>query len=81
MVTGSVAESVAPIEMASTQVMVKPSNGILVHSHRIRPSETAEMKVPANAKVKMVPILRKKFACDALARVFNCLRVPLFMAV
>ena len=61
-VTGSVAERVAPTEMASTQVMVSPSKGILVHSQRIKPSDTAEIKVPANAKVRMVPIFRKKFA-------------------
>ena len=63
MVTGSVAERVAPTEMASTQVMVKPSNGTLVHSQRIKPNETAEIKVPAKAKVRIVPMLRKKFAC------------------
>lgn len=61
-VTGSVADRVAPTEIASTQVMVSPSKGILVHSQRIRPSETAEIKVPAKAKVRMVPIFRKKFA-------------------
>lgn len=67
MVTGSVADNVAPTEMASTQVMVKPSNGTLVHSHKIRPSDTAEMKVPAKAKVKIVPMLRKKLACNMSA--------------
>ncbi len=66
MVTGSVADSVAPTENASTKVMLRPSNGILVHSHRITPSTTAEMKVPANANVRIVPMLRKKFACYAL---------------
>ena len=66
-VTGSVADSVAPTEMASTQVICRPSKGILVHSQSISPNETAEMKVPANAKVKMVPMLRKKFACDRLS--------------
>jgi hypothetical protein len=66
-VTGSVAESVAPTEMASTQVMVSPSKGILVHSHRMVPSETAEMKVPAKAKVRIVPIFLKKLACQQSA--------------
>lgn len=62
MVTGSVADRVAPTEIASTQVIVSPSKGILVHSQRIRPRETAEIKVPAKAKVRIVPIFRKKFA-------------------
>lgn len=66
-VTGSVADRVAPTEMASTQVIVSPSKGILVHSQRIRPREMAEMKVPAKAKVKMVPMFRKKFALSQLA--------------
>lgn len=61
-VTGSVADRVAPTETASTKVMLSPSRGILVQTHNISPSETAEMKVPANANVKIVPILRKKFA-------------------
>jgi uncharacterized protein YcgI (DUF1989 family) len=73
MVTGSVADSVAPTEMASTQVIVKPSNGTLVHNHRIKPRETADMKVPANANVKIVPILRKKLACSELATVLPTL--------
>ncbi len=67
MVTGSVAERVAPTEMASTQVTVRPSKGTLVQSHSIRPSETAEMNVPAKAKVKMDPILRKKFAYASIS--------------
>lgn len=66
-VTGSVAESVAPTEMASTQVIVRPSKGILVQSQRMSPRETAEIKVPANAKVSIVPIFRKKFACVSSA--------------
>lgn len=74
MVTGSVADKVAPTEMASTQEMVRPSKGILVHNQRIRPSETADMKVPAKAKVKIVPMLRKKlaWACSALV---PCIRL------
>lgn len=65
MVTGSVADNVAPTENASTKVMFKPSRGILVHSQRITPRTTAEMKVPAKANVRIVPIFRKKFACLA----------------
>jgi hypothetical protein len=62
MVTGSVAERVAPTEMASTKVMLRPSRGILVHTHSIVPREMAEMKVPAKAKVRIEPMLRKKLA-------------------
>ena len=61
-VTGSVAERVAPIERASTKVILNPSRGIRVHRKRINPSTTAEMKVPAKAKVRIVPMFRKKFA-------------------
>lgn len=61
-VTGSVADSVAPTEIASTKDILKPSRGIRVHNQRNNPKTTAEMKVPANAKVKMVPRLRKKLA-------------------
>ena len=61
-VTGSVAERVAPTEKASTKDMERPSRGIRVHKKRIRPRTTAETKVPANAKVRIVPMLRKKFA-------------------
>ena len=67
MVTGSVAERVAPTEIASTQVIVRPSKGTLVHSHSMRPSETAEMKVPAKANVRMAPMLRKKFAYTSVS--------------
>lgn len=63
MVTGSVADNVAPTDIASTKDILKPSRGIRVHNHRKVPRTTAEMKVPANAKVKMVPRLRKKLAC------------------
>lgn len=62
MVTGSVALRVAPTLMASTKVMSKPSSGMRVHSHSITPKTNADMKVPANAKVRIVPMLRKKFA-------------------
>jgi hypothetical protein len=33
-----------------------------VHSHKITPNTNADMKVPANAKVRIVPMLRKKLA-------------------
>ena len=58
-VTGSVAERVAPTERASTKVRLT-SHGILVHNHRAVPRDTADMKVPANANVSIEPILRKK---------------------
>jgi hypothetical protein len=35
----------------------------------MRPSTRADMNVPANAKVRIVPICRKKFACVVLAHV------------
>ena len=60
MVTGSVADNVAPRERASTKLILKPSRGILVQSHNIEPRTRADIKVPAIAKVKMVPIWRKK---------------------
>ena len=63
MVTGSVADSVAPTEIASTKLMASPSSGILVHNHSITPRDTADINVPANAKVRIVPMFRKKFAC------------------
>ena len=61
-VTGSVAESVAPTDIASTNDIWKASKGMRVQNHRNKPRTTAEMKVPANAKVNIVPILRKKLA-------------------
>ena len=64
MVTGSVAESVAPTDIASTKLISKPSRGIRVQRYRMTPSTTAEIKVPAKAKVRIDPILRKKFAFD-----------------
>jgi uncharacterized protein YcgI (DUF1989 family) len=66
MVTGSVAESVAPTEIASTKDILRPSRGSLVQRYRITPNVIAEMKVPAKAKVRIVPIFRKKFACISL---------------
>ena len=62
-VTGSVADRVAPVEMASMKEILSPSRGTRVQTHSIRPRETAEIKVPAKANVNMDPILRKKFAC------------------
>ena len=61
-VTGSVADNVAPTDIASTNEILKPSRGIRVHSHRNKPRTIADMKVPAKANVKIVPMLRKKFA-------------------
>ena len=61
-VTGSVADSVAPTDIASTNDIRNPSKGIRVHNQRNNPNTTAEMKVPANAKVRIVPIFRKKLA-------------------
>ena len=60
MVTGSVAERVAPTDMASTKLILKPSRGILVHRNSMIPSTRAEIKVPANANVRIVPMCRKK---------------------
>jgi uncharacterized protein YcgI (DUF1989 family) len=62
MVTGSVAERVAPTEKASTKEMLNPSRGIRVQRYRISPSTAADMNVPAKAKVRIVPMLRKKLA-------------------
>lgn len=61
--TGSVADSVAPTERASTKVMDRPSRGMRVQTQRIRPSDMAEISVPANANVRILPMLRKKLAC------------------
>jgi hypothetical protein len=61
-VTGSVADNVAPTEIASTKVIENPSIGIRVYTHKINPSTIADMNVPANAKVKMEPMFLKKFA-------------------
>ena len=66
-VTGSVADSVAPTDMASTKDMLRPSSGSLVQRYSIMPRVIAEIKVPAKANVRMVPILRKKFAYRASA--------------
>ena len=64
MVTGSVAERVAPTDMASTKETSKPSKGIRVQRYRMIPRTRAEIKVPAKAKVRMVPMLWKKLAFD-----------------
>ena len=60
MVTGSVADKVAPTDIASMNDKLIPSRGIRAHKKRMTPSTTAEMKVPAKANVRMVPMLRKK---------------------
>jgi len=62
-VTGSVALSVAPTLIASTKLMFRPSIGMRVYRYNITPSTSAEMNVPAKAKVRIVPMLRKKLAC------------------
>ena len=61
-VTGSVAESVAPTDIASTKDIWNRSSGIRVHTHKNKPKTTADIKVPAKANVRIVPIFRKKFA-------------------
>lgn len=61
MVTGSVADRVAPTDKASTKVKgINP--GSICDRNNISPMTTAERNVPAKAKVKMVPRLRKKLA-------------------
>lgn len=66
MVTGSVADRVAPTDMASTKLIWKPSRGILVQRNRMMPSTRADMNVPANAKVRIAPMCRKKlpYTCE-----------------
>lgn len=59
-VTGSVAERVAPTEMASVQFMLSPSSGTRVYSHRMTPMTMAERNVPKKANVRIVPMFRKK---------------------
>jgi hypothetical protein len=61
-VTGSVAERVAPTEIASVHVILIFSIGSRVYSQSSTPITTAERKVPAKAKVRIVPMLRKKLA-------------------
>lgn len=61
-VTGSVAESVAPTEIASTNEIFNPSSGMRVQRNKTRPRTMAEMKVPAKANVRIVPMWRKKLA-------------------
>lgn len=67
MVTGSVADNVAPTDMASTKLIFTASIGILDHKYRMTASTTAEMNVPANAKVRIVPMLRKKLPCGIVS--------------
>ena len=68
MVTGSVAESVAPTENASMKLMLKPYRGMRVDTQSRLPRTTVEMKVPAKAKVRIGPMFRKKFAYMKLSR-------------
>jgi len=67
-VTGSVAERVAPTDMASTKLILKPSSGMRVHRNRISPSDTADMNVPAKAKVRILPICLKKLPCRDVSK-------------
>lgn len=62
MVTGSVADSVAPTAIASTNESSIDSIGSHAQTYNINPNTTADMKVPAKAKVKIVPIFLKKLA-------------------
>ena len=62
MVTGSVADSVAPTDMASTKERSMDSMGISAHRYKMQPRTTADMNVPTKAKVRMVPIFLKKLA-------------------
>ena len=55
MVTGSVADSVAPTEMASTKFILSDSMPVKAYSHKIRPMTTADRNVPAKAKVRIGP--------------------------
>jgi hypothetical protein len=43
------------------------------------PNETAEINVPAKAKVKIVPMLRKKLACHTVQHIPHVLHVQLFL--
>lgn len=60
-VTGSVADNVAPTEMASTK-FISNVPGICANSQRINPITTADKKVPAKANVTMMPAFLKKLA-------------------
>lgn len=61
-VTGSVADSVAPTAIASTNESSIDSIGSHAQTYNIIPNTTAEMKVPAKANVKIVPMFLKKLA-------------------
>jgi hypothetical protein len=63
MVTGSVADKVAPTDMASTKLIWKPSRDSRVQRKSIIPRTSADMNVPAKAKVRIAPICLKKFPC------------------
>jgi uncharacterized protein YcgI (DUF1989 family) len=79
-VTGSVALRVAPTLIASTKLMSRPSKGMRVQSQRIIPNTNAEMKVPANANVRIVPMLRKKLAfCYVSDRTFVMESIPTYL--
>ena len=62
-VTGSVADKVAPsCRAVGNDKADSDSRLILVHSHTSSPMTKAEMKVPPKANVRILHILRKKFA-------------------
>jgi hypothetical protein len=61
-VTGSVADKVAPTLIASTKGILMDSKGSWAQRNIMIPNVHADMKVPAKAKVNIEPIFRKKFA-------------------
>jgi hypothetical protein len=63
-VTGSVAERVAPTIMASMKSMLTLSSLNLVQRNNMTPRTTADINVPAKANVNMEPMLRKKLVYD-----------------
>lgn len=60
-VTGSVADNVAPTDIASANEMSILSNPKKVQIYNMIPITTADMKVPGMAKIKIDNILLKKF--------------------
>ena len=59
-VTGSVADNVAPTDIASANEMSILSNPKKVQIYNMIPITTADMKVPGMAKIKIDNILLKK---------------------
>ena len=60
MVTGSVAESVAPTDKASTKDMLIPSSPKEVQMNKMVPNTIADMSVPGIANVRIDTMLLKK---------------------